>query len=228
MRHPAEGSQSDLVIQHCEFEHHRVKGLGDRELQGPALSGLEAPYPPDPPGGSSISLCRVVVALAPIVPHAPFLRDLAAAPQAVRFVLAPRMGAPVCVMLVDAAAGVGRGAFRQGQAGCLFGQEAGRTACLHRFAALAFGLDGDCVPMAGRARRRGAIRYEFGLIDVACLSSHGRTPWGIRVMQYGANARNNSDPVASVGDKYLIDLDLIPRYICDFDTRFALCSVRSA
>ena len=170
----------------------------------------------------------MLVGLASIVRRAAFLGDFAAAAQAVCFVLAPRMGAPVRVMLVDAAAGVGRRAFRQRQARCFLGQEACRTACLHGFAALAFGFDGDRVPMAGRARRRGVIHCEFGLVDAACLSSHGRTPWGIRVMQYGANAQNNSDPVASVGDKCLIGVDLNPRYICDFDTRFALCLLPGA
>jgi hypothetical protein len=119
---------------------------------------------------------ELLVGLAPIVRQTPFLRDFAAAAQAAVFVLAPGLATPVSVMLVHTGAGVGSAALRQRQSGCVAGQESRRSTCLNRLATLAFGPDGDGVPMAGRTRRRGVVGREFGLIDAASLSGHRRAP----------------------------------------------------
>jgi hypothetical protein len=45
---------------------------------------------------------------------------------------------------------------------------------------------------------------------------------GIRVMQYGADAQTIGLRGARILNKCLTYMDVIPRYIWDFDTRFAL------
>jgi hypothetical protein len=121
---------------------------------------------------------EVLVGLAPIVRQTAFLRDFAAAAQAALFLLAPGLRTPVSVMLVHTAAGIRSAAFRQGQSGCIAGQESRRSTCLNRLARLAFGSDGDGVPMAGCTPQRGVVGRGFGLIDPVCLSGHRRPPWG--------------------------------------------------
>jgi len=150
---------------------------GTGSFEALLFRALKLPVPLGHPS-RSILQCRRLVGLAPIVRHTAFLCDFAAAAQAALFVLASGLGAPVSVMLVHTGAGLGSAAFRQGQSGCVAGQESRRSTCLNRLATLAFGPDCDGVPMAGRTHRRSVVGRGFGLIDPASLSGHRRAPYG--------------------------------------------------
>jgi hypothetical protein len=171
---------------------------------------------------------EVLIGLAPIVRRTALLRDIAAASRPAPFVLAPGLGAPVCVMLVHAGAGIRSAAFRQRQSGCIAGQESRRSASLNSLARLAFGPDCDGMPLAGRTHRRRVVG-RFGLIDPAGFSGHRRAPHRESALcNMVQTPQNNWRSTARIFDKLLIYVDVTPRYICDFDTRFALCALSGA
>lgn len=73
------------------------------------------------------------------------------------------------------------------------------------------------------------LAEDLGLLIPLVFPDTGALPKGTRVMQYRADAQKNWRSInARVFDKCLIYVDVIPRYISDSDTRFALCGVPSA